>query len=743
MYKGESVDVSVLPASGSMVEQWVMKEGGDEKKSVSSSRDYPDGKITMHDSALEIQAIMVSSTSYDLYFHADNASDGTMTATSDGIPIATGVTIPGGADVVFTAEPANGKMVDYWTITKGAASVAPTEENTVTVKDEDGDIFVDPVYEINGYKGNQTVRVYFKDIEQKNISVAGNNATVEFTYATPITKDDATKPTGTTVAPRTGGTVKLTLTPNEKHSTSLTEVEEAFSGCSRTVKASYESGTYTIVLKNIMGEKTVDVDNFVNELVKLEAGGKHYTVGAIKTDKIADGAAVGFVRAGSNISFKLIPDSGYRPDEVKLNAWAEDVKTKGACNDLIVKVNSDKSVDVEITGIKADVAAAEELFKAIPFSGGGGGGGAGGAAPIAPEQKPTEDKNKMTVEKTVNGEGTEITEIILKAQAVESKDKKSVELQLSNEQKEALIEKAAKEKSDVITIKSDNLNDSAGKNYNSVHVKMDADLVNDIVNKMKAEISVETPVGNLKFNGKALEEIHRQLGDAKQLNIKINAEEIGDYSKIIGENGYVISLEILAGKNKIKDFGSGKTEIKLAINNQLLDRELTALYIGDKGQIESFDGKAVTEKVIDENGKESEIMYYSFETGHFSVYALAEKAKVAAYAKAQKIKKTIAGVKKTSVKLTTKSLKNKIKVSWRKSKGYKVDAYEVYRAASKNGKYSKLYTTKKSNAKGYTNSKKLNNGKTYFYKVRGVRTIDGKTYYTKWSNVAKEKSGKL
>lgn len=244
------------------------------------------------------------------------------------------------------------------------------------------------------------------------------------------------------------------------------------------------------------------------------------------------------------------------------------MKDTNACDALSFKINADKTVDVEITGIKADVATANELFEAIPFSGGGGAGGAGGAAPIAPEQKPTEDKNKITVEKTVNGEGTEITEIILKAQAVESKDKQSVELQLSNEQKEALIEKAAKEKSDVITIKSDNLNDSAGKNYNSVHVKMDADLVNDIVNKMKAEISVETPVGNLKFNGKALEEIHRQLGDAKQLNIKINAEEIGDYSKIIGENGYVISLEILAGKNKIKDFGAArqKSSLKSAIS---------------------------------------------------------------------------------------------------------------------------------------------------------------------------------
>ncbi len=733
MYKGESVDISAAPASGSMVEQWIMKEGADEKKFVSSSKNYPGGKITMKDSDLEIQAVMISSTSYELYFNADDSNEGTMTVTSDGTPIKTGDTIPGGADVVFTAEPKEGKMVDYWTITKGAASVMPTEENTVKVTDEDGDIMVDPVYRIDGYKGNQTVRVYFKNLEQKNISVTGSNAAADFIYATPIKKGDADKPTGNPVEARTGGTVKLTLTPNENYAASRSDVEAAFRGCSQTVAASYDNGKYVIVLKGITGEKTVDVDTFVNKLVKVEAVGKNYTAGTIKTDKNADGAAVGFVRAGSNVSFKLIPNSGYRPDEEKLQAWMADVKTKGACDDLSVKINDDKSVDVEIKGIKADVATALELFKAIPS------GGAGGAAPIAPEQKPTEDKNKINVEKTVNGEGTEITEIVLKAQAVESKDKKSVELKLSNEQKEALIKKAAKEKTDVITIKSDNLNDSAGKNYNSVNVKMDADFVNDIINKIKAEISVETPVGNLKFNGKALEEIRRQLGDSKQLNIRMNAEEIGDYSKIIGANGYVISLEILVGKNKIKDLGSGKTEIKLEINNNLLGRELTALYIGDKGQIERFDGKAVTEKMIDENGKESEIMYYSFETGHFSVYALAEKAKVDAYEKAQKTRKTIAGVKKTSVKLTMKSLKNKIKISWSKSKGYKVDAYEVYRAASKNGKYSKLYTTKKSNAKGYTNSKKLENGKTYFYKVRGVRTIDGKNYYTKWSNVAKEK----
>lgn len=728
MYKGESIDIKVAPAAGSMVEQWIMKEGTDEKKFVSASKNYPGGRITMDDSALEIQAVMVSSTSYELYFHAADSNDGTMTVTSDGTEIQTGDIIPGGADVVFSAEPADGKMVDYWTITKGAASVQPTEENTIKVTDSDGDIMVDPVYRVDGYKGNQTVRVYFKDKETKNISVTGSNASVEFTYVTPIKKEDSTNPAGSSVEARTGGTVKLTLTPNSNCATSLNDVKAAFSGCSGAVEASYDNGVYSIVLKGITEEKSVNVDNFVNKLVKVDAGGKNYTAGTIKTDKIADGAAVGFVRVGSNVSFKLMPNSGYRPDEAKLQAWVAGVKIEDACNELSFNINADKTVDVEITGIKANVATANELFEAIPFSGGGG------VVPVAPEQKPTEDKNKITVEETVNGEGQKIVKITAKADAVKSKDEKSVELQLSAEQKEALMKRAIEEKADIIIIKNDKLDAEMEKISDSMNVKLDADLVKNIINKVNAEIAIETPVGNLKFDKKALEAIQKQIGDADQLTFKLNVEEVSDYSKIIGDTGYVISLELLAGKKKIKDFGDGKAEIKLEITNNLLGRELVALYIGEKGKIEKFDGKTVIEKFTDENGKESEVKYFSFETTHFSVYALAEKAEVDAYEKTQKI---ITGVKKTSVKLTAASTaKKKAKLTWKKSKGYKADAYEVYRATSKNGKYVKVFTTKRAAALSYTGSKNLKSGKKYYFKVRGVRTIDGKKYYTKWSNIS-------
>ena len=90
-------------------------------------------------------------------------------------------------------------------------------------------------------------------------------------------------------------------------------------------------------------------------------------------------------------------------------------------------------------------------------------------------------------------------------------------------------------------------------------------------------------------------------------------------------------------------------------------------------------------------------------------------------------------VKNLTVELTAKRA---AKLTWKKSKGYKADAYEVYRATSKNGKYVKVFTTKRAAALSYTGSKNLKSGKKYYFKVRGVRTIDGKKYYTKWSNIS-------
>ena len=106
-------------------------------------------------------------------------------------------------------------------------------------------------------------------------------------------------------------------------------------------------------------------------------------------------------------------------------------------------------------------------------------------------------------------------------------------------------------------------------------------------------------------------------------------------------------------------------------------------------------------------------------------------------------KRIIKGVKNTEIELeTTVNKDGNIVIKWKKSKGYRVDSFEILRAVKKNGKYSKIYTTKSGKASRIVNAKNLKDSKRYYYKVRGVRTIDGKKYYTEWSDIESEKVNK-
>ncbi|WP_144551888.1 S8 family serine peptidase [Bacillus sp. X1(2014)] len=82
----------------------------------------------------------------------------------------------------------------------------------------------------------------------------------------------------------------------------------------------------------------------------------------------------------------------------------------------------------------------------------------------------------------------------------------------------------------------------------------------------------------------------------------------------------------------------------------------------------------------------------------------------------------------TSVK-AAKASSTSIKVSWAKVSG--ASGYEVYRATSKSGSYTKVKSTTSSS---YTN-KKLTKGKTYYYKVRAYRTVNGSKVYSSYSSV--------
>lgn len=91
-------------------------------------------------------------------------------------------------------------------------------------------------------------------------------------------------------------------------------------------------------------------------------------------------------------------------------------------------------------------------------------------------------------------------------------------------------------------------------------------------------------------------------------------------------------------------------------------------------------------------------------------------------------------VKSTVIKkVKAKAQKKKTTVTWKSAgSGYK---YEVYKSLKVSGGYKKATTSSKAKVV----IKKLKSKKTYYVKVRGFKTVNGKTVYTQYSDVVSVK----
>ena len=108
-----------------------------------------------------------------------------------------------------------------------------------------------------------------------------------------------------------------------------------------------------------------------------------------------------------------------------------------------------------------------------------------------------------------------------------------------------------------------------------------------------------------------------------------------------------------------------------------------------------------------------------------------------AAANAAKIEKYTAGLAKTEIiNLKAEVSRKKVKLTWKKSmSGYAVDNYQIWRSAKKSSGYSKIFTSTSPENLYYINTKDVKPNTTYWYKVRGIRVICGKTLYTPFTKI--------
>lgn len=97
-----------------------------------------------------------------------------------------------------------------------------------------------------------------------------------------------------------------------------------------------------------------------------------------------------------------------------------------------------------------------------------------------------------------------------------------------------------------------------------------------------------------------------------------------------------------------------------------------------------------------------------------------------------------AGVEKTKV-VSLKAAEAKpgrVVLTWKKSNsGYGLDYFQVWKSKKKSSGYKKILTSTDAEKKKCINTADVKAGQTYWYKVRGVRELEGKLVYTEFKKI--------
>lgn len=247
-----------------------------------------------------------------------------------------------------------------------------------------------------------------------------------------------------------------------------------------------------------------------------------------------------------------------------------------------------------------------------------------------------------------------------------------------------------------------------------------------IVNYLSGEITLN--ILNENYEGKVILSVkNKKTNKSASKDIIISKEKIVEPKPEIPNKPEEKPNKVLG----IKATSNSYNSIKLTWNKAINGANGYAVY-----RSTSKDGKYTLRKTITskntieftDTGLDTNTTYY------YKVRAyrmIADKKKYGSYSEIVCAKPVLS---KTTITVSSKSKKATIK--WNKVLG--ASGYKVYSATSSDGTYSLKKTITSINTLSYTNTN-LVSGKTYYYKVRAYRNVNGKVVYGPYSAVKSKK----
>jgi len=369
-----------------------------------------------------------------------------------------------------------------------------------------------------------------------------------------------------------------------------------------------------------------------------------------------------------------------------------------------------------------------------PASIGGGAGGAGG------NQPGTETKDKVTTTTSTMVDGTVISttttaneatgvkgEVMTITKGGDSKTSANIIVPSSSDPSAASLETAIsyakKAEQDAAAAGTKLAAEQISFNVSGSESRftVSKSSLENITSGTAAGIQVNMPDGGYALSAEALKQVAATAtgSDVTIAISKVPTTELpASVAEFLGGFTPVYNVSISSGNKTISSYGGQTVTLMLPMPGAEAADGLKALFVKSSGLVEN-----VPMTIESVNGKEM----CALSLQHNSYYTVVSKSIAEAAIKASNTK-IAAGVSGSKIiKLKAKVSSGKVSLTWTKQGVYRMDGYQVWRSTVSTSGYRLVKTTSGTKLTG-----KIKTGVTYYFKVRGFRTVGGKKVFTPW-----------